>query len=348
MPKSKIKSYKIPKAPQTYNATPRKNEKGSALIVVLALIALASVLAASSVATSRKSRHLTASIAQKTYSAYFSEGAAARIQWLILNDRNMFPERSLGGERLDMEKERYNADGTIREMDYYGVAIKYRILDAASGIDISGSGNQARKNLETLKPSDDDQEKADRYRIFMNRFEDYIDANDLIRIDGMEFEEYRDIGIYPLPRNNQMEFKEEILLIPGSTEFFGADAGGKLSGVRTIAPKGMPKIPGQTSFFNASKDMVMSYTGMESEDADLVLEAREEWFSTGRQLSDSLEPGKYTMLKSKFSFNESGVYSIEIDSSPNADRAGKKLFLAVRIANQISNPGIRYYEWMSY
>jgi len=65
-------------------------------------------------------------------------------------------------------------------------------------------------------------------------------------------------------------------------------------------------------------------------------------------LSDSLEPGKYTMLKSKFSFNESGVYSIEIDSSPNADRAGKKLFLAVRIANQISNPGIRYYEWMSY
>lgn len=320
-------------------------ENGSALIVVLALIALGTVLAASSAAITQRLRYRTASISQKTYSAYAAEGLAARLQWYILNDCRIYPVRELGVEDLDTSKERFLADGTIHSIDYHGMQLRYRILDSASGIDISSS--TARQNLESIEKIYDG-DKLERFRAFMNKFEDYTDTNNLLRLNGMEFDDYEVLGLYPLPRNRFMEFKEEILFIPGATEFFFPDRDGRLSALRTIPPKNMSRLGRENSIFGASKEMIMAACSMTDEEAERVINARSDWFREGKSMSTSLDTGVFTLLKNKFSFKESGFYSIEVDSAPSKDKVGKKLFISVRISGQISNPGIRYYEWLSY
>ncbi len=322
-------------------------ESGSALVVVVALIALASVLAASSVALSRKSRHMTAALAGKTYSAYVAEGASSRIQWLIAFDRRMHPQRTLGMSVAedDVAETRYMADGKYREMDYHGVPVRYRIGDMASGVDVSGPG--ALANLSTLK-SLYEGDTLERYEAFLDKFEDYGDSNDLVRLKGMEADGYAESGLGPLPRNRPLEFKEEILLIPGALEFFQADAGGRLSSIRVVPPRNLPRVGSQNNFFGASKETIMASCGMSQEDAEMVVQARDLWFENGSDISLSLDVGVFTQLRSKFSFNESGFYSIEVDSSPRKDRAGRKLHLTCRISNQFANPGTRYYEWFSY
>jgi type II secretory pathway component PulK len=321
-------------------------KRGSALIVVLSLIALISVLAASSVSLSQTSRFLTAFTSQKAFSSYAAEGAAARTQWLIMSDKRKYTDRSIGRTKLGQGEERYIADGISRFIDYYGTRVEVRISDMASGMDISTSG--AASNIESMKTAFLNDADEEGFASFIDKFKDYIDDNDFTQQIGMEAEGYLSDGLYPLPRNGNMEFREEILLIPGASKFFRPDQFGRLSVFRIIPPKNMPKMPNSNNFFNASKEMIMALCAMSAVEADTVIKARDLWFENGQDLSETLDTGIFTLLKSKFSFNESGFYTISVNTSPDPDKAGKKLFVSLRISQQMSNPGNRYYEWISY
>lgn len=338
---SKVVSYKKTKGKIVLN------ESGSALIVVVSLIALASVLAASAIAQAHKTSLLSSVFLRKSFVGYTEEGASARIAWLIANDRRKFPQRVLGTSMAEINElePRYLADAVPRTIDYYGFELIYKISDMASGIDISGP--TAASNLKLFEGGYDGTKLED-YRALINKFEDYVDNNDLIRLNSIEADGYNALNLFPLPRNSQLEFKEEILWIPGASDFFKPDENGRLSLLRVVPPKGMPRPSISNNFFSTNNQIIKSTLGLTDAETEQVVGAKKKWLEDGTDLSATLETGLLTRLRTKFSFNESGYYTIQINGNPQDTRIGKKLIVSLRISNSFTNPGLRYYEFFSY
>ncbi|HRR06457.1 MAG TPA: hypothetical protein P5105_04165 [Victivallales bacterium] len=326
------------------------NESGSALIAVLSLIALASVLTVSSITFANKTSYLSESFYQKAFTSYAAEGASARIQWLISSDRRKYPQRTLGVNTSIENKQnsievRFIADGVWHSVNYYGMTVNYRITDLASGIDIGGP--DAIVNLQSFA-SQYEGDKREAYVSFINKFEDYTDNNDLVRLNSLESDSYRALNLYPLPRNSRMEFKEELLWIPGALEFFPPDDKGKLSLIRLIPPQNMPRPSSANSFFSTDMSLVSTLAGLSEDESSIVNTAREKWINEGIDLSLSLDVGLMTKLRSKFSFIESGYYTIDINTAAEDSIVSKKLVISGRISSRFTNPGIRYYQYFSY
>lgn len=73
----------------------RKRERGVALISVLGMLATFMLLTAVIVALSQTQRYTVATSTQLGDSIYRNESAINRTIWLLMNDRAVFPDRSL-------------------------------------------------------------------------------------------------------------------------------------------------------------------------------------------------------------------------------------------------------------
>jgi type II secretory pathway component PulK len=325
-----------------------RDEKGAALITVLCFVVLIAMVTASAVTVSQICNYTSRTLTDRSISAYLAEGAAARVQWLIMADKKKFSSRLLGETEYAREtQERFLADGTLHKIDYYGTEIDVTIYDMASGYDISD--DNPAKQLETQKSTfTDDNELKDAFNTFIDCVKDYVDKDDFVQLKGMEKSAYTAKGLYPLPRNGRMQFREEIMLIPGFERFYQPDSYGRLSSFRVIPPLNMPKIGQNNDFFSASREQIMSRCGFSSEQADKVIEARNRWKSDRIPLSQTLDLGLLSTLKGRFSFKESGFFTILVEASPGKNRARRILAASMQIGNQITPPGTRYYEWVSY
>lgn len=230
----------------------RKSEHGVALVTALGILTVVSLLAASAVVLSQYAERDSYTFSCFTRSSYVAEGAANRIYWFILNDRKKYPQRNIDNsdDSLQIDEERYLADGVPRQFeDYYGETIKYEIHDAVGGMDISG--NMPQRELATLMnnlPEGSPDRKE--LEILGDRLQDYVDSDSLLKLNGMEKPEYLQQNLINLPRNRSMQYREEVLLIPGSETFFKPDGSGRLSSVRLIAPKGVSPIGGRPSLYS--------------------------------------------------------------------------------------------------
>ncbi len=324
------------------------DEKGAALIAVLCFIVLVALITASAVTISQIGNYTSRTFTDRSLSAYLAEGAAARIQWMILADKRKYTNRILGETDYSAElEERYLADGVVHKMDYYGNLVEVTIYDMATGYDISDE-NPA-KGLESYKSTlYDDPDKRDFFAGFMDCLKDYVDADDFPQLKGMEKDDYSKKGLYPLPRNAKLQFREEIMLVPGFEKFFSPDASGRLSSFRIIPPQNLPKIGQNSSFFSASREYLMSKGSLSSDQADKVIAARELWKNERVPLSQNLDPKTLAMLKGGFSFSESGAFTIVVNASPGLNRVRRTLAVSMQIPANISLPGIRYYEYILY
>lgn len=324
------------------------DEKGAALVTVLCFVVLVAMITASAVTISQISNYTSRTSADRSVSAYFAEGAAARVQWLIMADKKKFSSRVLGETEYDREEqERFLADGTLHKIDYYGTEIDVIIYDMSSGYDISDD-NPARQLVRQNAALTDDTELKEAFSAFTDCVRDYADKDDFLQLKGMEKSAYTAKGLYPLPRNGRFQFREEIMLIPGFGKFYQPDSYGRIPSFRVIPPLNMQRIGQGNDFFSASREQIMSRCAFSSEQGDKVIEARDRWKNERIPLGQSLDPGLLTILKSRFSFNESGFFTILVEASPGQYRAKRILAASMQIGNQVTAPGIRYYEWVSY
>ena len=325
-----------------------RDEKGAALITVLCFVVLVAMVTASAVTISQISNFTSRTFTDRSVSAYLAEGAAARVQWLVIADKKKFTSRILGDTDYDRElQERFLADGTLHKIDYYGTEIDVTIFDMSSGYDISGD-NPARQLVRQDATLSDDKELRDAFSAFTDCVKDYVDMDNYTQLHGMEKSDYTAKGLYPLPRNARFQFREEIMLIPGFGKFFQPDSYGRVSSFRVIPPLNMPNMAQNNNFFSASRELIMTRCAFTSEQADKVIEARDRWKNERIPLSQSLEPGLLTTLKSRFSFNESGFFTILVEASPGTNRAKRILAASMQVGTQLAAPGTRYYEWVSY
>jgi hypothetical protein len=268
---------------------------------------------------------------------------------MLTSDIAKHPGRSLGSDKEEEEEEeRFLADGSVHKIkNDEGAEITVKIYDAASGIDISGSNPV--KFLQKHKTAyEDDEEKLEDYKFFLNSVLDYVDSNDFVHMNGgFEKDDYEAEGMEPLPRNYAMQYREEMLWIPDVEKFFTPNKDGVMNAFRLIPPKGLPPIRGNSNFFSENnEDLMRLETGLEKDEVESVFKARNELLESKTSLTDSLDEEVYRKVKGKYSFRESGFYTFLVEASPGKNMAGRIFTCTIRVGRTLAGgKELRFYDW---
>ncbi len=319
----------------------------AALISVLCLIFTAGLLTASMLALSQSGTFTVHTHVELQRTMLVAEGAATRIQYLLAADRNLNPDDRIGEvDYSTFEYDRYMADGVEHTIDYYGEEISFTINDAVSGWDMSSANyEKVLKSIAGQEDAGDDLVQLTEE--VSHRLGDYLDSDDNIRDYGMEITDYEDSDAAPLPRNGEMQFREELLFIEGFTELFPLDENGRLSNIRLIPPEGTGVLDGSINLFTATREMIDLQCDLSEDELDTVMDALDRWKVDKEMLSDTLDEELLNKLKSKFSTTESGAYTIMLYPSKESPRAFRKLVFSYD-GFEVDGPEeqkIRYLEW---
>jgi hypothetical protein len=305
-----------------------------------------SVLALSKSGTFQLSAHV-----ERQRSMLIAEGVATRVQWLLAADNHLFPNEAAGETDYSVyeEHDRFLSDGVKHIIDYYGEKVQVTITDTISGHDII---NNRSKILGFFTNDEDiDEEEKEDVTLLQTKINDYIDSNDDVSNEGMEESDYESEDMKPLPRNGNLQFREELLYIPGFRDLFSVDKDGMLSSVRLIPPENTVTISGNPSLLTATKQEIMNYCNIDDEDElEAIMQAVKEWKEEKVPLSDgSLDPlllGRLNNLPR----TESGIYTVKITADESDPRPFKRLIFSFQ-ASPVAGPSdkiIQYLQWMFY
>ncbi|UDQ98326.1 hypothetical protein AAEX28_15275 [Lentisphaerota bacterium WC36G] len=327
-----------------------KNERGAALIITLCMLAVVMLLAGSAVAISQYAERDSYTYADLSRSLYHAESAANRVYWLILNDRKKYPNRNIDfyDENIEQENgERYFADGKRRIFKKYGgeFDIKYKILDAVNGLNISGNSPH-RDILMQNTSSNEDSHHHQILEQLAYKMQDYVDPDNIVRLNSLEKNEYIQAGLINLPRNSYLQYREELLLIPGNSAICIPDDSGRIGSIRLIAPKGLAAIIGRPNLYSTSLNQIAERCNLNSQEIGTLSSAMKKWQQNGTSLNDTLPKGFLQRLEMYYGTNESSFYTILIDTSAS-ERPGIRLAVTFQLQFK-NNPKIYFYEFMYY
>ena len=104
----------------------------------------------------------------------------------------------------------WRADGSIYEIRASDAIIRIRLQSEAGKIDINKADQAVLQSLMAFAPVDSEQQGK-----LVDAILDWRDADNLVRIDGAEKEEYQEAGLNYQPRNKPFESTEELQLVLG-------------------------------------------------------------------------------------------------------------------------------------
>ena len=329
----------------------RREEKGSALLAVLVLVFTGGIITALMMAIGTGSNFEVASHVEQQRSMLVAESVAQRVQWLVNADRYLNSGGTMGEtDYEEFDYERMLPDSVPHVFDHYGRQVKVVIEDARQGRRMDG--NQYSRSLDLLKVGmDDDEEFNDLVTQLKTRIQDYVDTNDDSGEDGMEDSDYEALDMKPLPRNGALQFREELLWIPGFRELFPPDKDGLLSSVRLITPENTVTISGNPTLLTATRQEIMNYCNVDDEDElDAIMEAIEEWKTERVPLSEgSLDPLILAKLNS-LTRQRGDIFTIKIRGAEGGNQPFRRLIFTVQAA-PVAGPSdktIQYLQWMFY
>lgn len=281
-----------------------------ALVAVLGVLAVAGLMIAHLAVLGEVVQRESAVGAERVRLKYEAESAVGEALWSYLVDRRLFANRALGQVDVSREFSDWEAwmlDGQRHRREGEG-RVAVALFDAAGGIDLSGDtpGNELRDRLD---PNEADQNE--RIRAFLDVAADYVDGNDLRREPfGKEREDYEIEGIMNFPRNAPLQFREEVYWLDGWRDAVAGQA-------RIIPPRGIRTAQGgqrgdrRPPFFSSSPALIQSVLRLSEADLETILAARQAWWEERTPLADSLDADLMGHVNSSFSFNESGLATIE-------------------------------------
>ncbi len=317
------------------------NEDGIALIAVLSILTIILILAASIVAVSQTQRLRSATLTQNAFAVYSGESAANTAIWKIISDRKKYPDRTLGGN-IELNDERFQANGRIHEFESNNRQYKLQICDLYSGLNLSSAASEQAFNFlhqyYISRP-----EQLNKLGILRNRLADYVDSDDLIRINSIESADYRALKLSPLPRNNEIQYREELLWIPDGSEFIMPDENGILSMINLITPERGYSLSVQPNLFSAPLELIKLKCNYSESDLLAVAEALTQIKQNGLTLDSAFVryPNLLTKLKQEFSITESGLYTIIV--TPAA--GGRSTIISLPIGNALPTEKIKFLQY---
>lgn len=327
-------------------------EKGAALIVVLSFLVLVGMIGSTIVTISQKSSRKIKVETDRVISAYLAEGAVSRLQWLMMDGIQKNTNRNTASrfDNSSMSKvSKYIAVGRPISIHYYDAMVTARIFDMASGFNVSGSiGYQPIQSLiqaYSMFPS-----VVANLKIFLNRFSDYIIPGLAGKsANGMSKGDYTALGLYPLPRNDQLQYRDEVLWIPGSGNLLIPDEFGRLSELNIVPPQNMYFYINKINFFSANKTMIMSQCNFNEDEANAIVQGRDNWLKSDSNFSiyKFIDTNYMMTLTQRFSFQDSGFYTIVITASQGEGFYERMLIVSAKIG-PVSGNTIEYYEYLVY
>ena len=332
-------------------------ESGVALVAVLAMLMTVSMLVMSMTVYSLLAGYGIRTDAEILRSRYIAEGAMNRVIYLTAADNNVYNTGDLTNfDYAEYEdEERFLPDGRSRELDYYGTIVKYRIENGMGDISIDRNINTALSNLTRIR-SVDDENLSDAVTMFQNRYNDYTDSNDSINVDGMENEEYEELEENTrLPRNQALQFREELWFIPDGIKFFPPDRNGRLT---MINPLGMGsgssgsrgrRQNNRPDLFQANYSLLTNYSNLSHEDAMETLRVIKAYKNEPFILSEEIDPLLLANLRNYYTISNSRCYRVTIENAAS----GKA---SARMDATFFDPGIEsgsdftlpFYDWLVY
>lgn len=285
------------------------SQRGAILIMVLWFIAIATVIVAALASETRLSAKVVLynKMGLQTWNDSLQALHAAQIELLI----NRMPDPP-GTEELkplsERKHKRYRFDGQVLELAYpIPNTVKVRIYDHAGKINIHRLTKQRLRQLLEKRIG----QNPDKMSALEDSWNDWLDSEDMKRVNGAEKDYYETLPTPYEPRNSKIESVEELLLIKGFDEVFN---GVNMDSAFTVYGNSFGVNP---NF--ATREALMLLPGLDSATVDILLKKRrKKEFKSHSDLNEFIEPEQLAELRSWINFSSSNFYTIALQPNPEA------------------------------
>ena len=172
-----------------------KRQRGIAMVLVLWVLSLLIIMAGSFALSMRRESALISVLKNNAHAKAIAESGISLAEMMLLS-----PDPS----------KVWRADGSIYEIRASDAIIRIRLQSEAGKIDINKADQAVLQSLMAFAPVDSEQQGK-----LVDAILDWRDADNLVRIDGAEKEEYQEAGLNYEPRNKPFESTEELQLVLG-------------------------------------------------------------------------------------------------------------------------------------
>lgn len=303
-----------------------RNEDGVALIMVMGVLTVCMLLISHMLLLSEVIGREALVVTRKSRLRYQAESAADTTFWMHLTDRRLFSNRRLG-QREDDEL-RLSQDFAPWMLDrrphlFDNGLVTTWLSSAEEGFKVS-EPETLRNNIDM-----DDSDLLEEVDAFLDILGDYIDVDDLHKLNGMEADHYAAEGFPTLPRNAAMEFKAEVYWLPGWRKVIPGE-------IAVVPPPGLAfpttSRNARPSFFSASDENIRRLLDLTDAELDEIRYARQQWEEEGSALEDSLSNELWSRVLNNFNFTETNLAQV-IARANESERSLYGSYRIIREAN---------------
>ncbi|WP_069472684.1 type II secretion system minor pseudopilin [Candidatus Marithrix sp. Canyon 246] len=289
-------------------------QNGAILIVVLWFIVIVTIMVATLSSETRLSTKIVFynKMGLQTWNDTLAALRAAEMELLI----NKMPDPPGTEEDIDLSLRRdkkFRFNGEVLELAYPSPeTVNVRIYNNAGKINIQKlSKAKVRELLEMFVGMED----LERLTTLENAWQDWIDKDDMPRLDGAEKDYYEGLTPPYEPRNAPIETVSEVLLIKGFDEVF-KDI--EMENVFTVYGG---TVDGINPNF-ASREALMLLPGMDTSIIDRIMTVRRvKEIKSVKDFAFLVEPEQMALFRSWVKFSTSNFYTIAIQTKPVAEIA---------------------------
>jgi general secretion pathway protein K len=171
---------------------------GFALVLVLWVLSLLTIMAGSFALSMRREAAIVAGGSSNAQAEAVAESGLAVAELMLMNSDQL---------------QRWRADGSIYQIDYMESKVRVQLRSEIGKVDINSANQTLLQGLMLHAPVEEELQTK-----LVNAILDWRDADDLVRLEGAEKEEYKDAGLSYRPRNKPFQSIEELQLVLGMNE----------------------------------------------------------------------------------------------------------------------------------
>lgn len=220
-------------------------QKGLALVLVLWVLSLLMIMAASFTLTMNREASVVIGIKNNAQALSAAESGIAIAEMMLLN-----PDQN----------KRWRTDGSVYQIQYLETLVRIRMLAESGKTDINKADQVQLQSLITQAPVDPEQQTA-----LVSAILDWRDPDDLVNIEGAEKKEYEDANIKYQPRNKPFQSVEELQMVLGMNESI-------LKWIKPIIT--VYSGSQQVDLSQASKEVLLTIPGLDAALVDQYIELR--------------------------------------------------------------------------
>ena len=168
-------------------------QQGVALVLVLWVISLLTIMAASFTLTIRRETAVISSTRDNARARAIAEAGVATAQMMLLSSD---------------KATKWHADGRIYQLNFGNAQVRVRLFDEAGKVDLNHVTPDLLAQVMRSVPATQEQQS-----ILIDSILDWRDEDELVRFHGAEAETYQPLGYQP--RNGKFTSLEELQMIQG-------------------------------------------------------------------------------------------------------------------------------------